>query len=145
MNRTIQRRKWNKKSIGDRLFKTTFSAPILLFLSTHKSLLHFPLHSNFPPGHPHPPNHVHIRKSGWPWETHRPPLQVEFLASSTLSSASGLALPLNLSRLICLFVCYCCCCLCFWLLKCQMKSVDQMRPCCLLRLFNELTYFLPGS
>lgn len=64
--RTMQKERVDKKSIGDKLFTATFSAPILLILSAHTSLVHFPFQSNLPLGsvatltHPNP---VHLGKT----------------------------------------------------------------------------------
>lgn len=64
--RTIQKERVDRQSIGDKLFRATFSAPILHFLSTHPSLLHFPLQSNLSLGsianHTHP-NPVYLGKN----------------------------------------------------------------------------------
>lgn len=64
--RTIQKERVDKQSIGDKLFRAIFSAPVLLFLSTHTWLLHFPFQSNLPLGsiatHTHP-NPVNLGKT----------------------------------------------------------------------------------
>lgn len=106
-------------------------------LCLHKSILHFPLHSHLPlRSRPTSP------KSYPCWENsddsgkqHRLPFQGEFWARSNLSSASGLDLPLSLSRFAAGGGGGFCGCFCFWVFK---VSHEEFGPDDLLQLLKTL-------